>query len=71
MTEWRPINTAPKDGTPVLIFEGGSGDTDIVVAVYEDQWLPEYRWRGTYGDGDAAWNPTHWMPLPKAPAVME
>lgn len=70
---WHPIETAPKDGTPVLVFSPGpSGDpTNVIVAKF-DTW------------GDAAWwsfcesvladiagqiepEPTHWMPLPEPP----
>jgi hypothetical protein len=67
---WQPIETAPKDGTPVLIYEPGTPPQmglQMVVAHYDGHWGPEHRWRGTYGDGDASWNPTHWMPLPPRP----
>lgn len=59
--EWRTIESAPKDGTEVLIWDGAS----MVVAMWRPNLL--IPWRGTYGDGDAAWEPTHWMPLPPAP----
>lgn len=77
MSEWQPIETAPKDGTFVLLC-GGTGDYSsdrgwpfppVVVA----QWvnLPLHKhWRyasydsGYYGEVE---NPTHWMPLPEPP----
>lgn len=76
MNEWMPIETAPKDGTPLLLY-GGDHDSpsdywgeelpsNIAVA-----WFCNKKWRycsyhsGYYGE----WvNPTHWMPLPNPPA---
>jgi len=65
--EWQPIETAPKDGTWVLVVHG------IYMAVaFAD---PENDFAWTMDDGhdylpclrrDLA-NPTHWMPLPEAP----
>ena len=74
LTGWQPIETAPRDGTEILMTNG--------VDVSSGQWLSEYG--GTYdqegapnGDGcDAGWtdwsggmqpDPTHWMPLPPPP----
>lgn len=69
MTEWQPIETAPKDGTTILLvrFYGAQvcGETDHwTVDVYGDDrprdWCdtggrpPEYAW-------------THWLPLPPPP----
>ena len=60
---WLPIETAPKDGTEVLV---GHKDGSQAVVFWQ------YRKRtGTAGwrDGDCDlinW-PTHWMPLPAAP----
>jgi hypothetical protein len=60
---WRPIKTAPLD-REILIYDRGQ----IVVARW--YWIGAATmgdWRGTYGDGDAVWTPTHWMPLPTPP----
>ena len=61
---WRPIETAPRDGTGVLANTAGLGR---VVAYWHDE---ESQW-GTglgYLDRDA---PTHWMPIPLPPASAE
>lgn len=70
---WQPIETAPKDGSWVLVFE----PSDYAPQVHVVRWgTPE--WSG----GDETWvtmalgpNPdtydaddaTHWMPLPSSP----
>ncbi len=66
---WRPIETAPKDGTQLWLFEGGTSrktwrgwyDKD------EGQWI----WGARADDKTVAFlmrlNPTHWMPLPSEP----
>ena len=59
---WRPIETAPRDGTEVLANTSGLGR---VVVYWDDE---ESQW-GTglgYLDRDA---PTHWMPLPLPPTT--
>jgi hypothetical protein len=75
--EWHPIETAPKDGTPVL----GYRDVDGVMATVT--WIQSItygEWAGSWGLvllKDMAsfsahseidmWWPTHWMPLPDPP----
>jgi hypothetical protein len=63
--EWQPIETAPKDGTAVLLWLSGD-------AAFFD-WMVV----GSYDGDDAGWNdgitmfrlePTHWMPLPRPPS---
>lgn len=70
--EWQPIETAPKDGTHIWLFSNG----DHQCAGY---WLitsgEDYHWEGwIFADELLAdvkpdgLDPTHWMPLPAAPA---
>lgn len=63
---WRPIETAPKDGTAVLVylapFEPMQGS---YIATY-DAWFVGARSIIGKQLGDA-YTPTHWMPLPAPP----
>lgn len=70
---WRPISSAPKDGTPILITR----PTDFML---EEGWHV-VRWGGAYDDIDCVWlvedgkhqhalrgpDPSHWQPLPSPP----
>lgn len=65
MSEWRPIETAPKDGTRILCgWPNGVGFGSF-------DWVP---WSATYelgmGHDSDQYNTgfvTHWMPLPEPP----
>ena len=65
MTDWQPIETAPKDGTSILVCD--KGHYYPFVAEWNEQ---EKYWRSTscidqyFGIADA----THWMPLPEPPS---
>lgn len=72
--DWRPIEEAPRDGTPVLVFasrHGWEGMPRVVCAVFGGLG-PEW---AIYGCGPTShseqWldvcTPTHWMPLPSPP----
>lgn len=69
---WRPIETAPKDGTKVLLgrFTGRKkADQEGFCAV--DRWHRREDGAGFTGFGKfnpTYWPPTHWMPLPPAPS---
>jgi hypothetical protein len=56
---WHPIETAPKDGAPVLVSRKFGG---IVVARVKHGWNTWTTIPGDYGI-----EPTHWMPLPLPP----
>ena len=69
MSEWQPIETVLKDGTRVVLA--------AEPVTLDDRWtFWEDSWR-TYLDGihegwgRATLHPTHWMPLPKLPAMMK
>ena len=71
MSEWQPIETAPKDGTWVLLFDPEDEYAHVGAFVEfpatEDHPLVKH-WGGIYisGKGFMSWmNPTHWMPLPE------
>ena len=62
--EWRPIESAPRDGTRVLLWIAVSGTAPWAeTAEFDgDEW-----WRN---DGDEICgenSPTHWQPVPPAP----
>ena len=64
--EWKPIETAPKDGTEILMWSQYDG---IVVghyskSVWADGWIIYDARSDTI-----ELHPTHWMPLPQPPTA--
>jgi hypothetical protein len=74
--DWQPIETAPLDGSKVIILLNGHVTVgDYSVREHFENGKSVYRnasWRvlGMYWPGEEP-APTHWMPLPKAPAVAQ
>lgn len=71
---WRPIDSAPKDGTAFLAFCPDGEDCQgepMTQAVLK--WDPDKGdrglWVGFYRGFRYHAEPTHWMPLPDSPAV--
>lgn len=67
MTDWQPIETAPKDGSCVLVARSYGLASAIAVAHFDGEEWRDYGdigWAGMYGDNN---QPTHWMPLPSPP----
>ena len=65
---WRPIETAPKDGTPILVWV--RKHQEVLIVFYEER--GKFCWR-EYPEGDR-WNKnlvTHWQPLPEPPEEEE
>jgi hypothetical protein len=80
MTEWKPIETAPKDGTVVLGFADNKDGTvflseimwckknETIIGVTDSVVGPN-QWFSLLSSGSVC--PTHWMPLPEPPALGE
>lgn len=74
-TKWRDINTAPKDGSPFLVYlPQAAWEPSLkptITVMYWASWenfASHYAERIGETEGDAGdWGPTHWMPLPTAP----
>lgn len=67
--DWQPIETAPKDGVPVLIFglPSSIGGTRVAMARWDKKHgLWKFQTHSAWGSCVKGF-PTHWMPLPKPP----
>lgn len=75
MTSWRPIETAPKDGTAVLLGSAKDGGAWVgkYVPVYQSGYRPNNPWFSVMLTCEHLpakppyLRPTHWMPLPPPP----
>ncbi len=56
---WQPIETAPKDGSQVLVWDDGA----MFISWWNEE---EHAW---IDNGPVQPPPTHWMPLPPPPAA--
>lgn len=71
MSEWRPIETAPKNGESVMVSDGANvGESSWINGRWVQTSCGTSAWegegdRGGLADLDIA--PTHWMPLPDPP----
>lgn len=62
LSKWRPIETAPRDGTRIIIYTAGN---DTVVESYWkfDEQSGRHGWTNPFiGFGRSGMNATHWMP---------
>lgn len=80
MSEWQPIETAPKDGSWILAINNRGNQAVIIWSHSAPHWTersdaPRGGWIHPFSDGiqSTFWNggcgsvPTHWMPLPEPP----
>ena len=78
MSEWQPIETAPKDGSIIRLawqdrheewytadafFRNNQWIASCIFYDMNEEFSPQYRFRQAV----VKESPTHWMPLPKAP----
>jgi len=71
--QWQPIETAPRDGMPILAREKGAGPAVYMMcAMWSGSELEGWRVPGARGWANVRWfHPTHWMHLPPPPALKE
>ncbi len=73
--DWQPIETAPRDGTPVLLVDYSLGDPgdppgfDVFVGYWSDD-AHNRGWTCAYYNVRTH-DPDHWMPLPAPPVYEE
>lgn len=73
--EWRPIDTAPKDGTRILVCSPGSDYNQINIARWgvgepfgeTPAWVTDSEGPGYSTELEGEDEPSHWMPLPALP----
>ena len=65
--EWQPIETAPKDGTDILVMTGETMHVVRWINIHGDfdYWAVDDNKHGPFTLRGKA--PTHWMPLPEPP----
>lgn len=68
MSEWQPIETAPKDGTYILCvcMRTMEGCEKHLGHMEVDNWKDRYHGFGKFNT--SAWPATHWQPLPEPPS---
>ena len=72
---WRPVETAPKDGTLIVLGARNGVWLGKYVPVYQSGYRPENPWSSMLLNHDHMaeryTRPTHWMPLPPPPTSAE
>lgn len=72
MSKWMDIETAPKDGTVILVYPGTWDYSASPAKWNEDQYAKKPRPFWDRSDAiTVGWNrgrvPTHWIPMPEPP----
>ena len=65
---WQQIESAPKERTSVLIWDGDVMEVCYYAGESKDSWgVVRGSWCESNGEGYSCYFPTHWMPLPEPP----
>lgn len=72
MSEWQPIETAPRDGRAIMLANAGGAWIGKYMSSYRSGYVPDNPWFSLMLNHDHMCSklgviPTHWMPMPKAP----
>ena len=69
MTDWQPIETAPRDGTEILALQV-DGRELTYTAVHWETMAEEWRdYSASGAAGFTPFEPQYWMPLPEPPCA--
>ena len=76
MSNWQPIETAPKDGSVVLLGNPHGAWAGKYLDRYQSGFVPPNPWASMMLNTRhlphlASLTPTHWMPLPEPPTGAE
>lgn len=66
MMEWQPIETAPKDGTEIIVYTATKRITTAWFCEETKLWPHDEVYSEDGEPCNVGW-PTHWMPLPEPP----
>lgn len=70
-SEWKPIETAPMDGSIIMLANAGGSWMGKYHPVFQSGYRPENPWFSLLLNHDhvrgRAKLPSHWMPLPEPP----
>lgn len=71
MTQWQPIETAPRDETEILLFHADAArwpysDSGMVIG-FSSTVSAVYWFQYEFDSHHIHPSPTHWMPLPQPP----
>jgi len=64
MSEWQPIETAPRDGRDIQVYCKDTGEQFVAFWFSPRDCWCYAKWRD---GGIVVCKPTHWMPLPEPP----
>ena len=68
--EWQPIESAPRDGTKILVSRRERDGFWIEIAFFSEYAIPFFRRPTWFGARFAlCFKPTHWMPLQPPPTA--
>jgi hypothetical protein len=65
--EWQPIETAPRDGTRIIVYRP-KFDGNYIPQVGYDFWMTGSYYSECWGKSRKDCPPTHWMPFPEPPS---
>ena len=64
--QWQPIESAPKDGTHILVCTAGSDYYAVTVHWFDNNWHETMSWDGELAIYELK-KPTHWIGIPPTP----